>query len=78
MEFPRVVYKHPREPFRKIEHRNTQHEVVDIETVPSEHMTRLVADEKELKKAIAEGWVLKPYIAPALPDLNADLYEASK
>lgn len=75
-EFPRVVYKHPTEPFRKIEHRNTHHEVVDVEVVPSEHLTKTVNDEKELKRAIADGWQLKPYIAPPVPDPNAHLYEA--
>ena len=78
MEFPRVVYKHPAEPFKKIEHRNAHHEVVDVETVPAEHLTRVVADEKELKRAIAEGWVTKPYVPQAPPDPNAELYDAAK
>ena len=77
-EFPRVIYKHPTQPFRKIEHRNTQHEVVDVETVPAEHLTKVVNDEKELKRAIAEGWVLKSYIPQAAPDPNAELYETTK
>ena len=75
-EFPRVVYKHPKEPFRKIEHRNANHELVNTETVPSEHLTRTVQDETELKRALKDGWVLKPYIPQAPPDPNAHLYSS--
>ena len=73
-EFPRIVYKHPAEPFRKIEHRNAQHEIVQIETVPSEHLTRSVADEKELSKALKDGWTKEPYVSIAPPDPNENLY----
>jgi len=75
MEFPRVIYRHPKEPYRKIEYRNAQHEVVDVETVPADHQTKLVADDKELKAALKDGWVLKPYIPVPPPDPNAALYE---
>jgi hypothetical protein len=78
LEYPRVVYKHPREPFRMIEHRNTLHEVVDVEKVPSEHLTQLVNTPEELEKALADGWVKEAYIAPPLPDPNARLYDSSK
>jgi len=78
MDFPRVVYKHPLEPFRTIEHRNARHELVEEEIVASEHLTRSVADQKELEKALKEGWTLKPYIPPTLPDPNADLYAKPK
>lgn len=74
MDFPRVVYQHPLEPFKTIEHRNARHELVDEEIVVAEHLTRIVADKKELEKAIKEGWVLEPYIPPPLPDPNAGLY----
>lgn len=76
MEFPRVVYKWPKEPFRKVIHRNAQHEIVEEEIIPADHLTRVVADKKELESAQKEGWVIKPYIAPPLPDPNAHLYES--
>jgi hypothetical protein len=75
MEFPRVVYKHPNEPYRKIEHRNTQHEIVDVEVVPTEHITLKVETEEELKKALSEGWLLKPYLPKRAVDPVAYLYE---
>lgn len=75
MEFPMVVYKHPKEPFKKIEHRNAHHEIVEVETLPAEHLTRIVNDKRELEAATKEGWVRKPFIAPANPDPNAGLYE---
>jgi hypothetical protein len=75
LEFPRIIYKHPVEPFQVIEHRNTRHELVDEEIVPTEHLTKEVADQAQLDAALEEGWVLKPYIAPPLPDRKAALYE---
>ena len=74
MEFPKVVYRHPREPFKVIVHRNANFEVVGEERVPSEHLTRRVDDAKELSAALKDGWVKEPYIAPPLPDPNAELY----
>jgi len=41
-EFPRVVYKHPRRPHREVVHRNAQHEVVEIERIPTNHISKLV------------------------------------
>jgi hypothetical protein len=76
MEFPRVVYMHPKEPWRKIEHRNAQHEIVEVETVPAEHRTRLVTDKNELSNALKEGWVKEPYVPQPPPDPNANLYDA--
>lgn len=75
LEFPRVVYKHPKEPYFRKEHRNKEHEIVDVEMLPAEALSRVVGDEAELKAALAEGYVKDPYIAPAPPDPNAHLYE---
>jgi hypothetical protein len=92
-EFPRTVYKHPKEAFRKVEHRNTMHEVVDVEVVPTEHLVRIVACPEhlgrdgvahcdkckaELEKALTEGWSLKPYIPKPAPDPVAYLYEENE
>lgn len=102
MEFPRVVYKHPNEPFLVIEHRNSKHELVEEEIIPAEHLSKvlmcreheiemeqgakqspprdvLIANcrkcEAALEEALAEGWVLKPYVPEAVPDKRAALYE---
>lgn len=74
LEFPRVVYKHPLEPFRIIVHRNNKFEVVGEEAVPTEHISLVVADKDALKKALAEGYDLKPYIPQAPPDPDEHLY----
>lgn len=74
MEFPRVLYKHPKEAYKKVEHRNAQHEVVHVELVPAEHLTKVVADKKEMDAAIKQGWVIQPFIAPPPPDPNENLY----
>ncbi|HWH56110.1 MAG TPA: hypothetical protein VN682_00695 [Terriglobales bacterium] len=75
MEFPKVVYMHPKEAYRVVIHRNAQHEIVEQEHIPSEHLTRVVADAKELTAALKEGWVKQPYIAQPPPDPNAHLYD---
>lgn len=74
LEFPRVVYKHPVEPFRTIVHRNNKFEVVGEEVIPAEHISLVVADAEALKKALAEGYDLKPYLPQAPPDPDAHLY----
>lgn len=78
MEYPRVVYLHPNEPFRTIEHRNDKFEVVGTERVPTEHLSKTVADKKELEAAMDEGWVTEPYIHKAPPNPNANLYGKRK
>lgn len=77
-DYPRVMYKHPNEPFRTIVHRNTRHEVVEEETVPAEALTCTVRSEHEMKQKIKEGWTATPYVQQAPPDPNAHLYEAAK
>ena len=76
MEYPRVVYLHPKEPYKIIIHRNTQHEIVEEERIPSEHLTRVVNDAKELAQALKDGWVKEPYISQPPPDPNAHLYDS--
>jgi hypothetical protein len=73
-EFPRIVYKHPNQPYREIEHRNTKHEIVDVETVPTEHLTRKVETAEELESALADGWVKEAYIPKPAPDPLSKLY----
>ena len=74
MEYPRCIYKHPKEPYKIIIHRNAKHEVVDEERVPSEHLTRVVADKKELAEALKDGWALDAYVPAGPVDPNANLY----
>ncbi len=75
LEFPKVVYKHPLEPFRTIEHRNARHELVEEEVVATEHLTMKVENKAELEKALKAGWVLEPYIPQTPPDPTESLYE---
>jgi hypothetical protein len=74
-EYPRVVYMHPTRPHREVVHRNAQHEVVEVERIPTEHISKLVQNEEELQAALKEGWRKEAYVAPVLPDPDADLYE---
>ena len=67
IEYPKVVYLHPNEPTRKIVHRNLNHEIVEEELIPTEHLTKMVQNEAELKAALEEGWCERPYI-PAVPE----------
>ena len=77
-EFPRVVYLHPSEPFMKIEHRNDRREIVQVETVATEHEAKTVGDADELEAALAEGYVLVPYLQKAPPDPRAKIYKTKK
>lgn len=78
LEFPRVLYMHPNEPFQEIEHKNDKHEIVSTEVVPTEHLTKTVNNETELKAALAEGWVKEPYIPKPVPAKTAGLYGPKK
>lgn len=87
-EFPKVVYKHPKKPFKEIIHRNDRFEVVSTDLVPTEHLTKHIhcaahknggpkecpECQKELKAALAKGWVEQPYIPQAPPTVEDDIY----
>jgi hypothetical protein len=75
MEFPRVLYKHPNEPFVEVEHRNDKFELVGTELVATEHISKVVANEAEMKAALADGWVKEPYLPQAPPNPHAGLYD---
>lgn len=91
-EYPRVLYLHPNKKTREVIHRNAAHEVVDTESIPTEHLTKVVGCEahtksggpkecrdckKALEAAFAEGWSLEPYLPEAQPKPDADLYGPS-
>jgi hypothetical protein len=78
LEFPKVVYMHPNEPVRKILHRNLNHEIVEEELIPTEHMAKAVNDESELKAALESGWVERPYIPAAIEKPDDGLYGPRK
>lgn len=78
LEFPRVVYMHPNEPFRTVEHRNADQELVHREQVATEHLSKTVATEEELKAALEEGWVKEPYIPTPPPKKDVGLYGKPK
>ena len=77
LEFPRVVYMHPNEPFQEIEHRNDKFELVGTEVIPTEHLTKVVNNDTELKAALEEGWTKEPYI-PKAPPKTPGLYGKKK
>jgi len=74
MEFPRVVYLHPTEPLREIKHRNDRFELVGTEVVPTEHLTKIVNNEDELRAALAEGFVKEPYLPKPAPAETENIY----
>ena len=91
-EFPMVLYFHPTRPFREVEHRDANFELVGTEKIATEHRTRVICCEahknggpKEcpdcnsaLDSALAEGWTRTPYI-PATPvKTDDDLYTRKK
>jgi hypothetical protein len=78
LEFPRVIYMHPNEPFQEIEHRNDRFEVVSTDLVPTEHLAKVVNNDAELKAALQEGWVKEPYVPKPAPPKTAGLYGPKK
>jgi hypothetical protein len=74
-EYPRVVYKHPKVLFKEKEHRNANFELVYVERIPTEHKSKLVKDEEELKQALAKGWRKDPYIPAPPPKPDAGIYD---
>lgn len=74
LKFPRVVYKHPKKPFREVQHRNDRFEVVSTDLVPTDHLTKLINNETELKAALSKGWRREPYIPAAAPSVEDDIY----
>lgn len=78
LEYPKIMYMHPNEPVRKIVHRNLNHEIVEEEAIPTEHLAKAVNDEAEEKAALAEGWVKQPYIPAAIEKPDAGLYGPRK
>lgn len=78
LEYPRVLYMHPNETVRKIVHRNLDHEIVEEEVIPTEHLAKHVHNEAELKAALSEGWVKEPYIPAVLAKPDDGLYGPRK
>jgi len=65
-EFPKVVYKHPKQPFRTEIH-TIQGREQEVQ-VALEAKTRVVGDKRELKQALDEGYTEQIYVAPATPE----------
>lgn len=79
MDFPVIVYKHPKEPFRKVEHRNQMREIVQVEMVANEHLTRKVACLDHLDKlpSVNDNFTVTPCknCAAALKQATSDGWE---
>lgn len=73
-EYPRCVYKHPREPFYVEEHRNVNHEVVHREVKSAAHRVHICNTKAEHEQKLAEGWQNEPYLQQAPPDPMDALY----
>lgn len=68
LDFPAMVFKHPKTPFR------SEVENGKSVKVANEALTRVVKDQEELDAALAEGWTQKIYVAPVVPNPNDKIY----
>ena len=68
LTYPRCVYRHPKEPFRTIIHRNAMREIVDREVVLTEAEVHVCQNEHEFKAKLKQGWVPEPYLPPVETD----------
>lgn len=75
LEYPRVVYKHPKKAHMEIQHRNDRFEIVGTEVVPTAHKTKIVNNESELNEALAKGWRKEPYIPAPPQKVDEGIYE---
>lgn len=68
MEFPKVIYKHPKEKIQTVRVRDERGNVVEEYKEPTTHIAKKVNNKAELDKALKEGWVREPYVPADLPD----------
>ncbi len=73
-EYPRCVYRHPNGPYKVVEHRNVNHEIVHREVVATEHKVHVCLNKAEFEAKTKDGWVTEPYIQLAPPDPDDELY----
>lgn len=73
MEFPKCIYKHPKDKFKTVRVKDERGVVVEEYKEPTTHLTKIVNTKAELDKALKDGWVKEPYIPADLPD---ELYES--
>jgi hypothetical protein len=66
-EFPRIVYLHPKKPFRKMFLPYDGHGNKEWKWVANQARELVVASEEELKKALTAGYQKKHYVVPPVP-----------
>lgn len=71
-DFPKVVYLHPRKPYRRMFLPVDGHGNKEWQWIANEAKPLRVADKQELAKAIKDGYQEKVYIAPAPPNATAE------
>lgn len=72
LEFPRVVYLHPKKPYKPMYLPVDGHGNKEWVWVANEAQTRKVANEEELKAAQKQGYQVKHYVIPEPPLTSAD------
>jgi hypothetical protein len=72
MEFPRVIYLHPKRPYKRMYLPVDGHGNKEWVWIANEPTSKKVANDEELKKALKQGFELKPYIIPEAPLGSAD------
>jgi hypothetical protein len=71
-EFPRIVYKHPKRGWKRMNLPVDGHGNKEWQWVANEAETRKVANPEELEKAKKEGFQLKHYVTPPRPIEDAE------
>jgi hypothetical protein len=71
-DFPRVVYLHPRKPYRRLMVPIDGHGNKEWQWIANEAKVRKVADQKELDQALKEGYKTKHYVVPPRPIEDAE------
>lgn len=67
MDFPKTIYQYPRHPWKARIVMTDGHGNKEWQWIAVEAKSKVVADAKELKKALEQGWNEKPFIQPEMP-----------
>lgn len=66
-EFPRMVYKHPKQKFSKRRRRNDLGEI-EVYQVANEAEAKLVHNKEDFDAALKSGWKKEHYVLPEVPE----------
>jgi len=75
LEYPKVIYLWPKEPFKLVRVKNDRGEVVEEYKEATTHKAMKVENKEEMEKQLSKGWRKEPYLPKEVPDDDYPVYE---